>query len=311
MRSGIEAPLMPGIISPDSTARNETPSSGISEIIYAGRSPKRGAFARFLGKTYGIPVFSIPGGAEFQQQNPVEIADGKIINAFSILQEQGRISPDSRTKRAFIAADVQIHSSALGKDGKTVIRTSGKPEDRYNIRGIFQGMATAARVTGDLRQYGYMIEAGSKSYITAGDQNFAAQPGLYYFYIALEKTAVDYFATEQGCQEYVSALTQFLRSPQYLSNGLKHPSAPEEVAGGLDITILKKLGAIHKINGVRRGEENFEEEFKTAFWAAHVGFHQDVLKLIDPNAQQLIDVWPWPSSVINYARGNPPQPYLM
>lgn len=302
MRSGGPETLLPqGVIKPDFAAHPRPETENPQVVYYAGASPKRGALLRMMTETQGTILVSIPGGPEDNALAPVEIAAGKIDHAILELTKRGVINPDSEARIVLVAADVQVHSPILKHDGKTVSRTSGKPEEPYGVRQLFQGMIDSARVTGDKRDYRYLIEAGSEAQTMIGALTTEKDPHTNYFHIALEQQAVDFFATQNGTKLYMDALSRFLRSPQYLSSGLVHPGSPTEICGGLDLAVLEKLRAVRKINQTPRESPEFENELKSAFLAAYIGFDVSILKHVNPNAQGLIAQWPWLQKVTNYA----------
>ncbi len=302
MRNGAEI-LLPQVSKRADFVAHPTPETETPQIIYyAGKSEKRGAFLRMIAQTQGKIVLPIDGGVENNTLDPVQIAAGKIDRVISELKSRGRISPDSQTQSVFIAADVQIHSPTLEPDGRTVSRTSGKPEEFYDGRQIFQGMVDSVMATGDKHNYGYMIEAGSECRTMLGAQTTRIEADTNFFYVALEQQAVDFFATVDGSRLYLDELNRFLRSSLYLSNGLKQPGRSTEICGGLDLAVLKKLGAVRKINQTPRESPDFDCELEAALLAAHVGFDISVLEQVNPNAQELIKRWPWGKGIMQYAQ---------
>jgi hypothetical protein len=268
-------------------------------IISVSRSPKRGAFARFIAETKGLSIVSVPGGDEDNDLAPSQIVSGKIDHALQLLDTQ--IPPESRETIVLFAADVQSHTALLGHDGKTSSKARGKSEDIFEAKLVFEGMIDAARVSGDKRQLGYMIEASSESRTLIGRHTQSGEAVTNFFHVALQQDAVEYFATSHGGQEYLDALRKFLRSPQYISNGLKHPASPTEISGMLDLMTLEKLGAIRKINRVSRESSDYPRQLEETAFAAYVGFDVSILEQITPDAQQLINLWPWPKTIIAYA----------
>jgi len=302
MRSGGSEILLPhGVTKPDFVAPRRPETEAPSIIYYAGKSPKRKAFLQTMAETQGKTLLPIDGGPENNSLDPVQIAAGKIEHALLLLGIGKKIDPDSKTQTVLVAADVQIHSPFLKPDGKTVSRTSGKPEELYNVRQIFQGMIDSAIATGDKRNLQYLIEAGSESRTMAGPRTIRIEADTNYFHIALEQQAVEFFATQNGTKMYLDELNRFLKCPQYLSNGITCPGSPTEICGGLDLAVLKKLGAVRKINQTPRESPDFESELKAAFLAAYVGFDVSVLEQVNPNAQRLIEQWPWLQRVTDYA----------
>jgi len=309
MRNGAEILLPQGkrpdlFVAPPRTLRTtEAEPLLTSTMYYAGGSLKREAFLRMMAQAQGKFFRKIDGGPEDNTLTTVEIAAGKINHAILELTKSRVINPDSRARIVLIAADVQIHSPTLKPDGKTVSRTSGKPEERYDSRQVFQGMIGAAKATRDKHNYGYLIEASSQSRTLVGTQtiNIETNPPNY-FHIALEQQAVDFFATINGARLYSDELNKFLKSPQYLSNGLRHPGCSTEICGGLDLAVLKKLGAVRKINQTPRESSDFDSELESALFAAHVGFDVSVLEQVNPNAQDLIKQWPWAKGIMSYAQ---------
>jgi hypothetical protein len=300
MHSGAEILPPQGIIRPDFATRSETEKPQV--VYYAGQSPKRISLLRMVVEAKGKIFASAPGGPEDNNLNPIQIAIGKIDHAVSFLINNQKIKPNSGSENVFVAADVQIHYPSLKPDGKTVSRTSGKLETPYGVRQLFQGMIESARVRGDKRDYRYLIEAGSASKTMLGLQTIQkTEPPPNFFHIALEEQAVDFFATPSGTELYLNGLNRFLRSPQYLSNGSRHPGSATEICGGLDLAVLEKLGAVRKINQTPRESPDFESESKAALFAAYVGFDISVLEQVNPNAKALIEQWPWLQKVTDYA----------
>ncbi len=312
MRSGGPERLLPyGVTRPDFVARPRPETETPTVIYYAGGSLKRKAFLQMMAEAQGKTFLLIGGGPENNNLDPVQIAAGKIDRAISELKSHGKISPDSQAQSIFIAADVQIHSPTLKPGGETVSRTSGKPEELYDVRQVFQGMTDSARVTGDRRNYGYMMEAGSESRTMAGERTTRIEADTNFFHIALEQQVVDFFATPEGARLYLDELNRFLKSPQYLSNGLNKPGSPTEICGGLDLAVLEKLRAVRRINRTPRESPDFESELKAAFFAAHVGFDVSVLEQVNPNAQNSINQWPWLKGIMEYTQGRTSQSALV
>lgn len=308
MRSSLETLQSVYLRTPDVIA---SPETQIDEIIYTGTSPKRGAVLSLLARQQGKTLIRIPGGPENNNLDPVQIAGAKIDHVTSVLKEQGRIFPDSKVKRVLVGADVQVHSPILGPDGKTVSKSRGKPEEMGDVMNVFQGMRNSALATGDKRYYGYMIEAGSESRTMVGNQVLRIESATNFYFVALQRQAVDYLATPEGTEEYLNLLKTFLRSPIYTSNGISQSSSPTQICGGLDLSVLNKFGAIRKINQTHAEDTHFEEELESATFAAYVGFDSSVLEQIHPKAKQIVKPWPWVKAIVDYARGNPLQPYLM
>lgn len=301
MQRGAEILLPQGVTRPDFVARPHPEAENPPIIYYAGKSLKRIAFLQRMAAAQGKILLSVGGGLEDNDLKPEQIATGKIEHALALLGKSGEIDLNSRTKIILIAADVQVHSPTLKPDGKTASRASGKLKELYEVRHVFQGMTDSARTIGDKRDHRYLIEAGSESRTMVGAQIIETKKDTNYFHIALEQQAVAFFATPEGAEQYLDELSRFLRSPQYLSNGVEEPGSPTEISGGLDLAVLKKLGAVRKINQTPRESPDFERVFGSAIFAAYIGFDASVLEQISPNAQQLIDQWPWLQKVTDYA----------
>jgi hypothetical protein len=227
----------------------ESPIS-FSTVIYAGKSARRLAFIKYLfGPT--VNVIKEDGGIEnnsfdesmFPNATATEIAKAKINHAKKLVRgdiEEGNINGSEPI--LMVASDVRANVLGLSKDGKhTVTKCLPKPATPEQVRYVFIDMAKAAKKDKGNPYYYLDIATDVDSYNVAETECVQSHTTT----IELDAAKVKAFGTKRGFQTYLEEAERVFSSPAYLPNG----DAPSilGVAGGLDLIVLLRLGAVKRI----------------------------------------------------------------
>jgi hypothetical protein len=124
------------------------------------------------------------------------------------------------------------------------------------------------------------------------DPNFAAQ-----------------LATDAGFADYKAEFDQLHASDLYRGDStltddkrLK-PAEITDLAAGLSVPVLTKIGAVIRINDIERGDPNFASEFRQTVSIAGAGIDQRVIANVVPWAGERVATWNFPQRMETYALG--------
>jgi hypothetical protein len=246
----------------------------------------------------------------------MDIVRGKIDHALAIASDIRKkplsaLLPREKIFRAAaqnatiaVAADVTNHTGTIDSVGRTNVEAQNKPVDVAEIKEKFRAIVDDV----------YNIEASSEVRPAKGKRDGK----IVYCPIKLRTEARRTLATERGARKYLKELDNFLKSPIYLDReaGMIHRPSPTDIAGGIELAVLMKLGAIEEIDCIpkdipeqltpREQEKHkkiFEAALEDALYLANVGFDRNALHPYVPDIDKKIHNWPWLQGVMAYALG--------
>lgn len=266
-------------------SRSETPKFPHLEVITRTTSPRRTYFLRyFFPEALHRCHF---GGPEPRILDTVQISRGKIDFDRRSLPKP---VTQPRIPRIELSADTQTSTLSINNSGTAFLETHGKPQDPQEVLGIFQRMRDASEISG-MDPY-YIVNSGSSAVISGPKRERATIRDFVATHVYLDKERVRELATDEGFENYLDELNKFYSSPAYLE-GLHKKTQIIDIAGGMSLSTLTKLGVVTSIDSIPRQAEEFGDTFRKALFNATVGFSPVVLRSFEPQPTQKIDSWPW------------------
>lgn len=264
------------------------PEIEIHEVICASDSPKRRGFLESAFQNIAA-VKTHPGGEEPKIPEVGIIARKKVEYVLGLLNLQ------EAKNTAVFAGDTRTKLQQVGADGRIRLESKGKPESYSELFNNFQGMAQA--VNNNITPY-YVIESGSASHIIHREENlhFLDREACI---IELNPRSVLRLATKEGFYEYLAQFSDFYLSAPY--NELHNSKVtPLDLCGGLSLSVLVKMGAVMRINGISINNPQFPEVLQKGLHIALVGISPMVLRPIHPNPEAAVTNWEWLTKVRNH-----------
>ena len=263
-----------------------------STIIYAGTSTRRRMFLE-----YAFPaakIVSVSGGLEAEIPDAMQIMRDKLRFA---LPKAAEIAQKSHSKTGIlIASDVISRTLAVDADKITYLANRGKPKSTIAIKNIFEQMSMAGKISG-MNPY-YTVEAASGVLdLKSNELNCKTHTCT----IELSPEKIDFLKTNEGFETYVNNVKDYFSSADYLNNGIYTKTSIQDIAGGLDLAVLAKLGAIVSIDNIKRDNPDFKHYLEYALFHSAIGLHATTLKPYNANINRAITQCPWLQTITAYA----------
>ena len=273
--------------------RREPEPQPDSVIIGVTTSPRRQHYLRSLAVfSHHQVMFAKGPNPELDHPDMFQVAKHKVDFVLDPENPENKVEAFSSGSGNFvIAADVRtrplvLHGSDVNQrlvpDRPPSAISLGKPESLEDVRRTLVKMDRAIKEGKD--GY-YEIETGTYLRARGGLIN-----GTHDSVTAvLDTDLIRHFSTPKGFTQYVEGFYRF-----YSTEDTQHLGIPKltDVAGGLSLGTLLKLGAIKYLDGISRDDPRFRTAVKMALNKALFGFNPGVMKQISPDIQRFIDSYP-------------------
>ncbi len=281
----------------ESAPSPETPTPDF--VFYAGTSHRREHFLKFCFPN--STVISIPPGPERRTHEVDQIMIDKIDAVLP--QARTRMLKNPGQTGIVVAADTESFPLTL-ENGRPTNLGKGKPENVSEVRDTFQLMYEAARRMSEgwgeeVNPYYYVNASSGVRDLQTGD----LIPKHHGCIIELDSEVIKNLGTVRGFNKYAGEFSRFFSSPRYLYNGNHPPIKITDVAGGIDIGVMSRLGAVVGVDSVKRHDAGFREQLSYVINHSTVGIHATVLRKFNPGVSERINNWPWLQKVTDYAMG--------
>lgn len=257
----------------------------------------------------GFPIEKVPlGENEPDTTDPREVVKYKLQLARAIVRgrrREGFIPRD--LKVAIIAADTQSGPIRLNRKGVPILQHQSKPKDVQAIQKVFSRMAQYAESG---QEPHYTITSASGVYYDSGKNQRPdfMPPESLISVVYLDPDFATHLATDAGFQDYKAEFDSLHASDSYRGS----PSPDDQrltaveltdLAAGLSVPVLTKMGAVIKINDTPRDDPMFTNEFKSTVAIAGAGIDQRVIANVVPWAGERVASWSFPDRMAEYAIG--------
>lgn len=281
---------------------------GIDLIVAASGSNRR---QDLIAHAFpGFPLEKIPlGENEPDTTDPREVVRYKLQLARAIVRgrrREGYIQRDM--KIAILAADTQSGPIRLNKRGVPILQHQSKPKDAQAVQRVFSRMAQVAESG---REPHYTITSASGVYYDTGknDRQDFMPPESLISVVYLDPESAARLATDEGFRDYKAEFDRLHSGDLYRGDSslpedqrLK-PAEITDLAAGLSVPVLTKIGAVTRINEVHRADPAFADEFREAVTVAGAGIDQRVIANVVPWAGDRVASWAFPQRMAEYALG--------
>lgn len=263
-------------------------------VIYAGTSHRRKKFLQYCFPD--SEILNFPAGNEDENHKIHQIMRDKLDT----------VAPIARTKMLerpgksgiMVAADIESFTIGLEKGGIVATIGRGKPKEVGQVRRMFLEMVKASEIAKINPYYQIFASSGTQE---INNRKSPIRPKDHTCYIELDPGMLKFFGTTRGFNTYVCEFLNFFSSPQYSYNGAHPPIGLSDIAGGIDLAVLAKLGAVTRVDQNYQNDPEFRESLKNAINHSTVGIHATVLKPFNPNIADRIKNWQWLGDVTDYA----------
>jgi len=272
-----------------------------TEIWYAGASPRR---TDFLKHTFG-EIRSKPGGDEANIEDVVSIMNRKLDNVLpNIFDTSPRSEKIGKNQKiAVVAADIRTRISRLDENGTNFMESRGKPESLLHIRSTFEDMYNAYEMTGVDPNYLVTVGSGIHLLERKKEERF-----IHYgtHTMVLDPEMTDYLSSDEGQVEYISTFYDLYDNLSANSNSKKFACELTDIAAGVELPVLTRMGAIKEIDGASVYDPNFDNVFRSAVYNVTVGISPDLLKTIKPDVDidRSIQTWPFLNEITAFSLQN-------
>lgn len=254
-------------------------------IYYTGMSERR---TLALQQIPGVSeVINFDGGPEEDTADVMGIMWEKVAYAFpQVLENAGGYL----NGHAVVAADARTSIMVHDDQGNIVLESKGKPKGDQEIFENFVRMAIVADELG----FGHYQLISASGVVTkegkAQDLDTVA--------VNLTKKGINFIATPAGYDEYKAAFLDFYSSGEYSANQLS-AIGPSKISGGISLPVLRAMGMVETINGTEQADGSREayEAFRLGLLTVAVGFGQNVLQRVHPDALPRLLQWEWLNGV--------------
>jgi hypothetical protein len=274
-----------------------TPSPEIKSpnvVIYAGSSPRRKKFLQHCFPQSEILNFS--AGEEKNNHEIYQIMRAKLAVVSPMAKMEMLKRPGKNG--IVVASDIESFTIGLEKGGVVATIGRGKPKEVGEVRKMFLEMVKASEIAKSNPYYQVFASSGAQE-INNGKSVIRSKD--HTCYVELDPDMLKFFGTARGFNTYVCEFLNFFSSPEYSSNGSHPPIGLTDVAGGIDLAVLARLGAVVRVDQNYQNDPGFRENLRYAINHSTIGIHATVLRPFNPNIDDKIQNWQWLGDVTDYA----------
>jgi len=263
-------------------------------VIYAGTSPRRKKFLQYCFPESEVLSFS--AGEENNNHDIYRI----MCNKLEVVAPMARKEMLKRPGKSGISVASDIESFTIGLEKGGIVATIGrsKPKEIGEVRQMFLEMVKASEIAKINPYYQVFASSGAQE-IKNGKSPVRSKD--HTCYIELDPDKLKFLSTARGFNKYVGEFLDFFSSPQYSYNGAHPPIGLSDVAGGIDLAVLAKMGAVARIDESYQNNPKFRESLRYAINHSTIGIHTTVLRPFNPTIDDRIKNWQWLGNVTDYA----------